>query len=135
MVSGHRGLPSARLFTDLDKLTEGDIFILKVLDQTLTYEVDQILTVDPYDLSALAIDPQQDYCTLVTCTPYGINTHRLLVRGHRVENRTQTQDITEARDISQVNPVLILSLAAGVIIILIIILLVRARRKNRRNIE
>ena len=135
VVSGHRGLPSARLFTDLDKLTEGDIFILKVLDQTLTYEVDQILTVDPYDLSALAIDPQQDYCTLVTCTPYGINTHRLLVRGHRVENRTQTQDITEARDISQVNPVLILSLAAGVIIILIIILLVRARRKNRRNIE
>ena len=135
VVSGHRGLPSARLFTDLDKLTEGDIFILKVLDQTLTYEVDQILTVDPYDLNALAIDPQQDYCTLVTCTPYGINTHRLLVRGHRVENRTQTQDITEARDISQVNPVLILSLAAGVIIILIIILLVRARRKNRRNIE
>lgn len=135
VVSGHRGLPSARLFTNLDKLTEGDIFILKVLDQTLTYEVDQILTVDPYDLSALAIDPQQDYCTLVTCTPYGINTHRLLVRGHRVENRTQTQDITEARDISQVNPVLILSLAAGVIIILIIILLVRARRKNRRNIE
>lgn len=135
VVSGHRGLPSARLFTDLDKLTEGDIFILKVLDQTLTYEVDQILTVDPYDLSALAIDPQQDYCTLVTCTPYGINTHRLLVRGHRVENRTQTQDITEARDISQVKPVLILSLAAGVIIILIIILLVRARRKNRRNIE
>lgn len=135
VVSGHRGLPCARLFTDLDKLTEGDIFILKVLDQTLTYEVDQILTVDPYDLSALAIDPQQDYCTLVTCTPYGINTHRLLVRGHRVENRTQTQDITEARDISQVNPVLILSLAAGVIIILIIILLVRARRKNRRNIE
>lgn len=130
VVSGHRGLPSARLFTDLDKLTEGDIFILKVLDQTLTYEVDQILTVDPYDLSALAIDPQQDYCTLVTCTPYGINTHRLLVRGHRVENRTQTQDITEARDISQVNPVLILSLAAGVIIILIIILLVRARRKR-----
>lgn len=135
VVSGHRGLPCARLFTDLDKLTEGDIFILKVLDQTLTYEVDQILTVDPYDLSALAIDPQQDYCTLVTCTPYGINTHRLLVRGHRVENRTQTQDITEARDISQVKPVLILSLAAGVIIILIIILLVRARRKNRRNIE
>ena len=135
VVSGHRGLPSARLFTDLDKLKEGDRFVLKVLDRTLTYEVDQILTVDPYDLEALAIDPQQDYCTLVTCTPYGINTHRLLVRGHRVENRTQTQDITEARDISQVNPVLILSLAAGVIIILIIILLVRARRKNRRNIE
>lgn len=135
VVSGHRGLPSARLFTDLDKLTEGDIFILKVLDQTLTYEVDQILTVDPYDLNALAIDPQQDYCTLVTCTPYGINTHRLLVRGHRVENRTQTKDIPEARDTSQVKPVMIFFLAAGVIIILIIVLLVRACRKNRRNIE
>ena len=83
-LSGHRGLPSSKLFTDLDKLVVGDTFTLTVLDRTLTYEVDQILTVDPYDMEALAIDPQQDYCTLVTCTPYGINTHRLLVRGHRV---------------------------------------------------
>lgn len=83
-LSGHRGLPSAELFTDIDKLENGDLFTLKVLDRTLVYEVDQILTVDPYDMEALAIDPQQDYCTLVTCTPYGINSHRLLVRGHRV---------------------------------------------------
>ena len=129
-------MPSARLFTDLDKLTEGDIFILKVLDQTLTYEVDQILTVDPYDLSALAIDPQQDYCTLVTCTPYGINTHRLLVRGRRVEDIAQTQETQAVREKEPVKPAVLISLAAGLaVIIWIIVLLVKARRKNRRNIE
>ena len=84
VLTGHRGLPSSELFTDIDKLEVGDVFELTVLDRTMPYEVDQILTVDPYDMDALAIDPQQDYCTLVTCTPYGINTHRLLVRGHRV---------------------------------------------------
>lgn len=86
VLSGHRGLPSAKLLTDLDKLTEGDRFTITVLDETLTYEVDQILTVLPDELDALEIDPEKDYCTLVTCTPYGINSHRLLVRGHRVEN-------------------------------------------------
>ena len=85
VLSGHRGLPSARLLTDLDDLIVGDTFTLTVLDRTMTYQVDQILTVLPYEMEALAIDPQQDYCTLVTCTPYGINTHRLLVRGRRVD--------------------------------------------------
>lgn len=84
-ISGHRGLPSAKLFTDLDQLSEGDLFQLKILNRTLTYEVDQILVVEPYDLEALEIDPTEDYCTLITCTPYGINTHRLLVRGTRIE--------------------------------------------------
>lgn len=84
VLSGHRGLPSAELFTGLDKLEEGDTFTLTVLDRTMTYEVDQILVVDPYDMDALAIDPDRALCTLVTCTPYGINSHRLLVRGHRV---------------------------------------------------
>ena len=136
VVSGHRGLPSARLFTDLDKLKEGDRFVLKVLDRTLTYEVDQILTVDPYDLEALAIDPQQDYCTLVTCTPYGINTHRLLVRGRRVEDIAQTQETQAVREKEPVKPAVLISLAAGLaVIIWIIVLLVNARRKNRRNIE
>lgn len=136
VVSGHRGLPSARLFTDLDKLKEGDHFVLKVLDRTLTYEVDQILTVDPYDLEALAIDPQQDYCTLVTCTPYGINTHRLLVRGRRVEDIAQTQETQAVREKEPVKPAVLISLAAGLaVIIWIIVLLVKARRKNRRNIE
>lgn len=91
VLSGHRGLPSSRLFTDLDTLAVGDTFVLHVLDRTMTYEVDQIVTVDPYDLDDLAIDPDQDYCTLVTCTPYGINTQRLLVRGHRVANRPAAQ--------------------------------------------
>ena len=85
VLSGHRGLPSARLFTDLDKLVVGDIFMLRVLDEVLTYEVDQILIVEPQELSALQPEAGKDLCTLVTCTPYGINTHRLLVRGHRIE--------------------------------------------------
>ena len=87
VLSGHRGLPSAKLFTDIDKLELGDVFMLHVYDEVLTYEVDQILIVEPEDYSALAIEEGKDYCTLVTCTPYGINTHRLLVRGHRIENR------------------------------------------------
>ena len=86
VISGHRGLPSARLFTDLDKLVEGDTFTVTVLDQTITYQVDQIRIVLPTDLSNLNIEPGRDYCTLVTCTPYGVNTHRMLVRGHRIEN-------------------------------------------------
>lgn len=85
-LSGHRGLPSARLFTDLDQLDEGDIFTITVLDQTVTYQVDQIRIVDPEDVSELQIIPGEDHCTLITCTPYGINTHRLLVRGVRIEN-------------------------------------------------
>ncbi len=86
VLSGHRGLPSAKLFSNLDKLVVGDTFTIKVLNETLTYEVDQILIVLPEDLQDLQIEEGQDLCTLVTCTPYGINTHRLLVRGHRVEN-------------------------------------------------
>lgn len=87
VLSGHRGLPSAKLFTNLNKLTEGDTFMLRVLDETLTYEVDQILIVEPEQVKALDIEADKDYCTLVTCTPYGINSHRLLVRG--IGRRTQ----------------------------------------------
>ena len=86
VLSAHRGLPSAKLFTDLPELGEGDIFILTVLDRKMTYQVDQILTVLPTELEALEVEDGQDYVTLMTCTPYGINTHRLLVRGHRIEN-------------------------------------------------
>ena len=86
VLSGHRGLPSAKLFTDIDQLTEGDVFVLTVLNHEATYEVDQILTVLPDEMQSLAITPEQDYCTLVTCTPYGVNTHRLLIRGHRIPN-------------------------------------------------
>ncbi len=84
VITAHRGLPSAALFTDLDKLTEGDHFLIKVLDETLCYEVDQILTVEPDDTDALAVTEGEDLATLITCTPYGVNSHRLMVRGHRV---------------------------------------------------
>lgn len=86
VVSGHRGLPSARLFTDIDQMKESDVFMLTVLDQTITYQVDQIRIVLPEEVDELAIVPGEDYCTLVTCTPYGVNTHRMLVRGHRIDN-------------------------------------------------
>lgn len=84
-VSGHRGLPSAKLFTNIDKLAEGDFFELHVLGQVLAYEVDQVRIVEPSDVAELSVRPGEDLCTLVTCTPYGINTHRLLVRGHRAD--------------------------------------------------
>ncbi|MDO4519844.1 MAG: class C sortase [Eubacteriales bacterium] len=90
ILSGHRGLPSAKLFSNLDQLVEGDTFILNVLDQVLTYEVDQIRVVEPSDIDSLTIDPNQDLCTLVTCTPYGVNTQRMLVRGHRIDNAPET---------------------------------------------
>lgn len=86
LLSGHRGLPSARLFTDLDQVKEGDIFLITVLDELITYQVDQIRIVLPEEVEELAIEKGEDYCTLITCTPYGVNTHRILVRGRRVNN-------------------------------------------------
>ena len=86
IITGHRGLPSSKLLTNLDKVKEGDTFTIYVLGETLTYQVDDIKTVEPADVQSLNIERDQDYCTLVTCTPYGINTHRLLVRGHRIPN-------------------------------------------------
>lgn len=91
VLSGHRGLPSATLFTDLDQLDMGDVFLLHVLGETLTYQVDQIRIVEPDDVSLLALEEGEDLCTLVTCTPYGVNSHRLLVRGYRVENLEEEQ--------------------------------------------
>ena len=89
VISAHRGLPSASLFTDLDQLEIGDHFLIHVLDETLCYEVDQILVVDPEDTSALAVEDGEDLVTLLTCTPYGVNTQRLMVRGHRVPYEEQ----------------------------------------------
>ena len=86
ILSGHRGLPSAKLFSDLDQIVEGDIFTINILEQTITYMVDQIRIVLPEETDELAIKPGRDYCTLVTCTPYGVNSHRMLVRGKRIEN-------------------------------------------------
>lgn len=129
VVSGHRGLPSARLFTDIDHLVEGDIFLIQVLDETLTYQVDQILTVLPQEVSALRIDPNQDYVTLITCTPYGINTHRLLVRGHRVANLKG--DVRVVSEASQVEVLLIAPFIA-ILIFVVILLVVVVYRKWRQ---
>lgn len=132
-LSGHRGLPSAKLFTDLDKLAAGDTFIVRVLDEMLTYEVDQILIVEPYDLSALEIEEGKDYCTLITCTPYGINTHRLLVRGHRVENQEEAGTARVTADAMQIDPVIVAPLAAApVLLVLLVLLLVRTRKRKRK---
>ena len=130
-VSGHRGLPSAKLFTDIDQLKEGDTFLIQVLDRTLTYEVDQIRIVLPTELQDLEIDPQEDYCTLITCTPYGVNTHRLLVRGKRTAN--EVLEVSVTADAIQIEPVLVAPLVAApiLLLLLIILLLTTGKRKHR----
>lgn len=131
VLSGHRGLPSAKLFTDLDKLSEGDTFVIRVLDETLTYEVDQIRIVEPYEVSDLEIEEGNDYCTLVTCTPYGINTHRLLVRGHRIENAEDAANIRITADAMQIEPVIIAPIIAiPMLLLLLIMLLIRTGQKR-----
>jgi len=120
VLSGHRGLPSARLFTDLNKMVEGDTFMLNVLNETLTYQVDQIRVVEPTELSELTITKGQDYCTLVTCTPYGVNTHRLLVRGHRVANANG--DISVVADAFQIEPIYIVPFLAVPVLLILLIL-------------
>ena len=134
VISGHRGLPSARLFTDIDKLVEGDTFTITVLNQTLTYEVDQIRTVEPTDLSDLQIEKGKDYLTLVTCTPYGINTHRLLVRGHRTKNANG--DAAVIADALQIEPVYIAPfLAVPILLLLVIGMFIMTGMKSRRKRE
>ena len=133
-ISGHRGLPSAKLFSDLDKLTVGDRFILRVLDETLTYEVDQIHTVLPGEMDELEIVEGEDYCTLVTCTPYGINTHRLLVRGHRVENSTDKEPARVTADETRTEPlgkisILLPVLVFAILLMLLLIFLLSKRKK------
>lgn len=131
VLSGHRGLPSAKLFTDLNKLREGDIFTLKVLNETLTYEVDQIRTVLPNELEELAISEGNDYCTLVTCTPYGINTHRLLVRGHRIETaEAGATVISEAVLVDQ----LIVAFYLAVPLIFILFMMVMLKKPKKKTV-
>ena len=134
VLSGHRGLPSAKLFTDLDQMEEGDLFVIRVLDEVMTYEVDQVLIVLQEEMDALAIDPQQDYCTLVTCTPYGINSHRLLVRGHRTENQEMEKIIKIVADATQVKPVLVAPvLAAPMLLLLLVWMMISTGKKQQRR--
>ncbi len=132
-LSGHRGLPTARLFTDLDQLVEGDRFVLHVLDRSLTYEVDQIRVVEPQEINTLSIDPDRDYVTLVTCTPYAINTHRLLVRGHRVEGGEQDY---VAADAVTVDPILVSSVVSVPIFVILfgIFIFGFGRHSTRRSV-
>ena len=135
VLSGHRGLPSAKLFTNLDKLVEGDTFVIRVLDEVYTYEVDRILIVEPEDVSALTIVEGEDLCTLVTCTPYGINSHRLLVRGHRVENAEEAAAVRVTSDAIRIEPVIVAPVAAApiLLILLLILLFSTGSGKNRRK--
>ena len=133
VLSGHRGLPSAKLFTNLDKLQEGDIFMLRVLDEVLTYEVDQILIVEPQETGALRIEEGKDYCTLVTCTPYGINTHRLLVRGHRIENIKESTTARVTADAIQIEPLLVAPVVAIPILLLLLILLLLPKQPKKKH--
>lgn len=129
VLSGHRGLPSAKLFTNLDKLVAGDKFVIRVLDEVMTYKVDQILIVEPNDLSALAIEKGKDLCTLVTCTPYGVNSHRLLVRGHRVEN--ESEEIRVTSDAIKIDPLIVApAVALPMLLALLFILLVSGKKKK-----
>ena len=134
VLSGHRGLPSARLFTDLDQMEEGDTFILNILGHKLAYEVDQIKVVLPEKMSDLEIQEGKDLCTLVTCTPYGINTHRLLVRGHRVKYvETKVQEQKEVSKSKTDTRLVIAGAAVGAVVLFIIIFAVRRRRKHRNQ--
>lgn len=123
VLSGHRGLPSAKLFSDLDRLREGETFTLTVLDTVLTYEIDQIRIVEPENTDDLMIVSGKDYCTLVTCTPYGINTHRLLVRGHRIGTPENTPGARVVSEAMQVEPLVVATVLAlfplGILLILV----------------
>jgi len=136
ILSGHRGLPSARLFTDIDQLEEGDTFVLRTLDETMTYQVDQIRIVLPHELDDLRIEPGRDLCTLVTCTPYGVNSHRLLVRGHRVENTPEARQIRVTGDAFMIDSLVIVPIVAlpMLLILMIALLLSSAKKRARRKV-
>ncbi|MBQ1966186.1 MAG: class C sortase, partial [Clostridia bacterium] len=138
VMSAHRGLPSSKLFTDLDRLEKGDTFQIVVLDQILTYQIDSIKVIEPTDISDLQILEGGDYCTLFTCTPYGVNTHRLLVRGVRIETIKEKPVIFVTNDAFRIEPLLVTpAVAAPMLFILLIHLLVKYREppKNTQTKE
>lgn len=133
VFSGHRGLPSARLFTDLNQLDEGDVFVLQVLNDTLTYEVDQIRVVLPEEVDELAIREGWDLCTLVTCTPYGINSHRLLVRGRRIANLAATYSLRVTADAIRIDSLVVAPFAAiPMLLVLLVWMLANDRKKPKK---
>lgn len=134
ILSAHRGLPSSKLFTDLDQLKKGDIFYIYILNQVLAYQVDQVLVTEPSETDALRIVDGKDYITLVTCTPYAINTHRLLVRGERIEYNEQVEkDIEVDYALSTADIILYISLVIALLLIVVAIICFIKSRKNRQN--
>lgn len=136
VLLGNRGLPSAKLFTDLDKLKEKDTFNLYVLDEVLVYEVDRILIVEPEQAEELNIVDGEDYCTLVTGTPYGVNTHRLIVRGKRIDNQQDKKNISVHEEAVLIEPKIVAVIIAGPMCLVLIVVTVIIDRKKRlkRNI-
>lgn len=132
VITGHRGLPSAKLFTDLDQLEVGDTFTVTTLGRVLTYQVDQIRIVLPEEINDLAIDSEQDYCTLVTCTPYAVNTHRLLVRGVRIDTPSDAYVPEDAR---RIDPVAVAPLVAAPVLLVLLVVLLRPKPKVTQNME
>lgn len=133
VLSAHRGLPSAKLFTNLNKLEIGDTFTITVLNQKLTYQVDKIITVEPVDVSQLEIIPGKDYVTLITCTPYGINTHRLLVRGTRIVNET-TKDLIITSEAFKVNKLIVaLVISLPILFTLFLYIIIKPTKKKRED--
>lgn len=135
VLSGHRGLPSAKLFTDLNELDLGDTFCLTILNKVLTYQVDQITTVLPTEVDELQIDPEQDYCTLLTCTPYGINTHRLLVRGVRLPDAEEKPGIFVENEAFKVNIYITAPIFSAPLLLIILFYLLAKIRRSRKKAQ
>ena len=134
VMSAHRGLPSAKLFTDLDRMELGDTFQITILDQILTYQVDQIKIIEPYEYEDLQIVEGMDYCTLFTCTPYGINTHRLLVRGIRIETIVEKPAIYVSNDAFRIEPLLVMPVvAAPMVLAFLIYLMIQYRQPPKKK--
>ena len=134
VISAHRGLPSAKLFTNLDELEVGDTFTITVLDRVLTYEVDQISIVLPTETDLLQPVEGKDYVTLMTCTPYGINTHRLLVRGKRIENAENQKHIRVTADALRIEPIIVApALAVPMLLVVLVVMLAVPHLRKRKN--
>lgn len=134
VLSAHRGLPSAKLFTNLDKIVVGDIFTITILDRTFTYQVDQVLIVLPDQIDELSVVNGEDYCTLVTCTPYGINTHRMLVRGTRIENIEEAKKVNVLTEAFQIDPLIVTpAVAIPMLGGLLVFLMVKSSKEKKKN--
>jgi len=132
VLSGHRGLPSAMLFTDLDKLVTGDTFIITVLNELMTYEIYDIATVLPHEVDSLKIEKGKDLCTLVTCTPYGVNSHRLLLKGRRIENIEEAPVIHVVSEASRIQPLAVMpAIAIPILLVFILVLFIKPNKKTK----